>query len=60
VSSPGAGVEARYDPPRSGSVRDGVARLVRVQNLLGYAPAVDPREGLRRRIESSGAKGGAA
>jgi UDP-glucose 4-epimerase len=56
----GAEVEARYDPPRPGDVRDSVACLDRARDLLGYAPGVDLDEGLRRTVESFGAKGGAA
>ena len=56
----GAEVEARYDPPRPGDVRDSVACLDRARDLLGYAPAVDLRERLRRTVDSFRAKGGAA
>ncbi|MHC4165037.1 MAG: SDR family oxidoreductase [Planctomycetota bacterium] len=56
----GAEVEARYDPPRPGDVRDSVACLDRARDLLGYAPGVDLDEGLRRTVESFKAKGGAA
>jgi nucleoside-diphosphate-sugar epimerase len=56
----GAEVEARYDPPRPGDVRDSVACLDRARDLLGYAPAVDLDEGLRRTVESFKAKGGVA
>jgi UDP-glucose 4-epimerase len=56
----GAEVEARYDPPRPGDVRDSVACLDRARDVLGYAPGVDLGEGLRRTVESFRAKGSAA
>jgi nucleoside-diphosphate-sugar epimerase len=42
-----ARVEAIHDPPRAGDVRDSLASLERSRELLGYAPSVDLREGLR-------------
>jgi UDP-glucose 4-epimerase len=46
--------EARHLPPRDGDVRDSVADLSRARELLGFEPAVDLREGLRRTAESFG------
>ena len=48
----GARVEARYQPPRPGDVRDSLADLSRARELLGYEPKVDLRTGLARTIES--------
>lgn len=50
----GAGVRPRYEAARAGDVRDSVADLARARALLGFAPAVDLREGLRLTIESFG------
>jgi nucleoside-diphosphate-sugar epimerase len=47
----GAEVAPRHDPPRAGDVRDSLADLGRAGELLGYAPAVDLREGLLRTID---------
>lgn len=41
-----------HGPPRAGDVRHSMASLERAGQLLGYAPGVDLREGLRRTIES--------
>jgi nucleoside-diphosphate-sugar epimerase len=35
-----------------GDVRDSVADLARARELLGFEPAVELREGLRRTVES--------
>jgi nucleoside-diphosphate-sugar epimerase len=48
----GASVAARYEPARSGDVRDSLADLGRARSLLGYEPAVPLREGLVRTVES--------
>jgi UDP-glucose 4-epimerase len=53
----GAEAETRYDPSRPGDVRDSVACLDRARDLLGYVPAVDLPDGLRRTIESFKLKG---
>ena len=53
----GARVEARYDPPREGDVRHSVASLDRAREVLGYAPRVELREGLRRTLDGSAGKG---
>lgn len=40
-----------YDPPRTGDIRDSLADIGLAKKLLGYAPVVDFREGLRRTVE---------
>jgi nucleoside-diphosphate-sugar epimerase len=40
-----------YAEPRAGDIRDSLADISRSQELLGYRPAVDFREGLRRTVE---------
>jgi UDP-glucose 4-epimerase len=40
-----------YGPPRSGDIRDSLADIGLARNLLGYDPAVDFREGLRRTVD---------
>ncbi len=45
-----ATVEARYEPARTGDVRDSLASLDRARSLLGYEPLVSLDEGLRRTI----------
>jgi UDP-glucose 4-epimerase len=47
-----ARVRPRYEAARPGDVRDSVADLGRAHAVLGFEPAVDLREGLRRTIES--------
>jgi UDP-N-acetylglucosamine/UDP-N-acetyl-alpha-D-glucosaminouronate 4-epimerase len=46
----GREVEARYDPPRPGDVRDSLADLSRAERDLGYRPAIGLREGLELTI----------
>jgi nucleoside-diphosphate-sugar epimerase len=43
--------DAAYAPARAGDIRDSLADISLVSNLLGYHPAVDFREGLRRTVE---------
>jgi len=43
--------EAAYAEPRSGDIRHSLADIGRARELLGYAPAVDFREGLRRTVD---------
>jgi UDP-glucose 4-epimerase len=43
--------EPAYLPPRSGDIRDSLADIRLVGELLGYEPVVDFREGLRRTVE---------
>ena len=45
-------LEAIHEPARAGDVRDSLAALDRARDLIGYAPQVDLREGLRRTLES--------
>lgn len=47
----GTKIEAIFDPPRAGDVRDSLADITRAQQVLGYKPVVDFDEGLRRSIE---------
>lgn len=42
---------AHYGPERAGDVRHSHANLERAKKVLGYAPKVDVREGLRRTLE---------
>jgi UDP-glucose 4-epimerase len=44
----GATVSSRHAPARVGDVRDSVADPRLARELLGFEPAVDLREGLRR------------
>ena len=44
-------VEAVRAPPRPGEVRHSVADVSRAEQVLGWEPQVDLREGLRRTIE---------
>jgi nucleoside-diphosphate-sugar epimerase len=43
--------EAAYGPTRAGDIRDSLADIGLATELLGYKPAVDFREGLRRTVE---------
>ena len=40
-----------YDAPRAGDIHDSLADIHMAKELLGYAPTVDFREGLRRTVE---------
>ncbi|MFQ5692399.1 MAG: NAD-dependent epimerase/dehydratase family protein, partial [Nitrospinota bacterium] len=57
----GTRVEAVYDPPRPGDVRDSEADIGQAREVLGFHPAVDLEEGLRRTVEwfQANGKGGA-
>jgi UDP-N-acetylglucosamine 4-epimerase len=46
----GTTLEPDYAPARQGDVRDSLAEVTRARELLGYAPTVRLREGLRRTI----------
>ncbi|MGA3012067.1 MAG: SDR family oxidoreductase [Terracidiphilus sp.] len=48
-----------YEPVRSGDIRDSLADIRLAGELLGYAPIVDFREGLRRTVEWYRSGGGA-
>src|SRR4029079_8377088 len=41
-------LEPTYVPTRAGDVRDSLASIELAKQLIGYAPKVDVREGLRR------------
>jgi UDP-glucose 4-epimerase len=43
--------EPAYAPSRSGDIRDSLADISLAKKLMGYEPAVDFREGLRRTVE---------
>jgi nucleoside-diphosphate-sugar epimerase len=47
----GTTITAVYREPRAGDVRDSQADITRARTLLGYAPAVDLEEGLRRTLD---------
>ena len=47
----GKPVERNLQPPRTGDIRDSYADLSAARETLGYAPAVELEEGLRRSIE---------
>ncbi len=44
----GKRLEAKYDPPRDGDIRDSQADITQSRELLGYDPQVGFEEGLRR------------
>jgi nucleoside-diphosphate-sugar epimerase len=44
----GRRVTPRFEPPRTGDVRDSLADISRARELLGYSPAVDFRQGLSK------------
>ena len=48
-----------YAPSRAGDIRDSLADIRLAGELLGYAPIVDFREGLRRTVEWYRGGGGA-
>ena len=47
----GKRVEAKYDPPREGDIRDSQADITQSREILGYNPAIGFEEGLRRTYE---------
>jgi len=47
----GQNLPAQYGAPRAGDVRHSHADITRARTLLGYAPEIDLREGLRRTLE---------
>jgi nucleoside-diphosphate-sugar epimerase len=47
-------VERRFEPPRPGDIRDSWADVSAARETLGYEPAVELEEGLRRTIEHLG------
>jgi nucleoside-diphosphate-sugar epimerase len=44
----GRKIQARYDPPRAGDIRDSQADITLARKMLGYEPRVHFEEGLRR------------
>jgi nucleoside-diphosphate-sugar epimerase len=48
----GTKVDPRYGPARAGDVRDSLADIRAAQELLGYEPRVDVRQGLQRTIDA--------
>lgn len=50
----GQNLPAQYGPPRIGDVLHSHADITRARELLGYAPTVDVREGLKRTLEYYG------
>jgi nucleoside-diphosphate-sugar epimerase len=47
----GADVEPVHKAPRAGDVRDSLASLERAADALGYSPAIDMKEGMRRTVD---------
>jgi len=47
----GRTIQAIYDPPRNGDIRDSQADISLARNVLGYQPKVQFEEGLRRTWE---------
>jgi UDP-glucose 4-epimerase len=50
----GKPVDATFEPPRPGDIRDSWADVSAAANVLGYRPTVGLEEGLRRTIEHLG------
>lgn len=46
-----ASIEADYQPPRVGDVRDSLADITVARSVLGYQPKIDLEEGLRLTID---------
>lgn len=47
----GTDVQPKFDPPRTGDIRESMADITRARELLGYEPQVTFEEGLRRSID---------
>jgi UDP-glucose 4-epimerase len=47
----GTSIEPTFAPPRAGDVRESLADISAAREALGYEPAVDFDEGLRRSID---------
>jgi len=47
----GTNVKPKYAPPKPGDVRQSLAEITKAQQLLGYHPEVDFRQGLRLTVE---------
>jgi nucleoside-diphosphate-sugar epimerase len=50
----GSDLEPRHEPPRAGDVPHSLADISSARRALGYEPAVDFREGLRRTLDFYG------
>ncbi|HEY1691846.1 MAG TPA: SDR family oxidoreductase [Polyangiaceae bacterium] len=53
----GARLDPEHKPARAGDVRDSLASIDAARDLIGYTPAVDVREGLKKTIEALRARG---
>lgn len=53
-------IERTHTPPREGDVRDSLADITRIRELLGYEPVVRWRDGLVRTVDSFRPKGRAS
>jgi UDP-glucose 4-epimerase len=49
----GTNLEPVFQAPRAGDVRDSLASLERIAQVLGYKPAVSFEEGLRRTVQAT-------
>jgi nucleoside-diphosphate-sugar epimerase len=47
----GKHLEAKYDPPREGDIRDSQADILRAKQSLGYEPSVEFEEGLQKTFD---------
>jgi len=47
----GKPLQAIYDPPREGDIRDSQANITRTREVLGYEPTVFFEEGLQKTFE---------
>ena len=47
----GKDLQAKYDPPREGDIRDSLADIDKARHMLGYEPTVMFEEGLQRTFE---------
>jgi len=47
----GTDLQQQHEPPRVGDVRESLADITQARTWLGYDPAVDFDEGLRRSID---------
>jgi UDP-glucose 4-epimerase len=44
-------LEAKYEPPRDGDIRDSQADITQAREFLGYDPQISFEEGLKRTYE---------
>ena len=47
----GKTIEAQYDPPREGDIRDSQADISQAREFLGYDPQIGFEEGLARTLD---------